>query len=193
MRVSGSDPYPWPYEGGLTGSRLALVLSGWQHHWAANSVGVSSVESHLAAASDAVASSGGWIVDLRHGSLTGASRFLPRCGSPSWASYWTRPTTLTVDASGFDGCFGSSLELELRKAGRDQIVIGGFAAELTVDSTMRSLNDRGFECLVLSDGCAPVDPLLLERALHSTTMSGGIFGAVGSTRALLDALEELRS
>ena len=63
----------------------------------------------------------------------------------------------------------------------DHLVLAGYASEVTVDSTVRTLNDRGFECLVLSDGCAPLDADLGARALRSLTMSGGIFGAHGRT------------
>ena len=53
---------------------------------------------------------------------------------------------------------------------------------------MRSANDRGFECLTLTDAVAPHDPALAARAHHSVTMSGGIFGAIGTTADLLTAM-----
>ena len=31
--VAGTDPYPWPYDGRLSGGHLALVLAGWDDHW----------------------------------------------------------------------------------------------------------------------------------------------------------------
>jgi nicotinamidase-related amidase len=68
------------------------------------------------------------------------------------------------------------------------VVLGGIASELTVDSTVRTLNDRGHECLVLTDGCAPLVASLGARAHHSLTMSGGIFGALGSVDHVADAL-----
>ncbi len=68
------------------------------------------------------------------------------------------------------------------------MLLAGFASELLLDSTLRSANDRGYECLTLSDAVAPFDPDVGERALASITMSGGIFGAVGTTAAVLDAL-----
>jgi len=72
-------------------------------------------------------------------------------------------------------------------------VLGGIASELTVDSTVRTLNDRGHECLVLTDGCAPLVASLGVRAHHSLTMSGGIFGALGTIEHVVVALASAAS
>ena len=99
---------------------------------------------------------------------------------------------LVVDAAGFDGFYGSGLDVTLRNDRRTQLVMVGFAAEVCVDSTLRSANDQGYECLVVADACAPLDPDIGHRALRSVTMSGGIFGAVGTTASLYSALVEVR-
>ena len=81
-----------------------------------------------------------------------------------------------------------SLDADLRSLGRDTLVFGGLGLETAVYSTMTGANDRGYECLALIDACAPHDPAVAERALSSITMSGGIFGAVGTSAALCAAL-----
>ena len=93
-----------------------------------------------------------------------------------------------VTATGIDGFFGSPLDHRLRAAGRDHLAIGGFGLEATVHSTLRSANDAGYECLLLTDASAPLDPALAGAAASIVTMSGGIFGALGSTTDLLAAL-----
>jgi nicotinamidase-related amidase len=111
-------------------------------------------------------------------------------GSADWElACATDAADLVIDSAGWDGCFGSTLDHQLRGGGTRTVVLGGFASEVTVDSTVRTLNDQGHECLVLSDGCAPIDLHLGARAQHSLTMSGGIFGALGTTTALLEALQ----
>jgi nicotinamidase-related amidase len=195
--VAKTQPYPWPFDGALAGPRTALLRCGWQNHWASISQRVDDVVHRLASVADTVNREGGTVIDLRHGwinSPTGRVRSgLPMVGSFGWRVYGSHGPSdhrgLTIDTAGLDGCYGSQLEHVLRTSGLDQVVLGGLAAEATVDSTLRTLNDRGFECLVLSDACAPIDHELLAHALHSTTMSGGIFGAIGDSHALITALE----
>ncbi len=95
---------------------------------------------------------------------------------------------LVVDTRSCDGFFGDHLDFELRARGRDHLLACGFAGEVLVDGTVRSANDRGYECLALRDAIVPFDPDTGERVLASVTMSGGIFGAVGSSDAVLTAL-----
>jgi nicotinamidase-related amidase len=52
---------------------------------------------------------------------------------------------------------------------------------------MREANDRGFECLIVSDATGATDRGNHEAALKMVTMQGGVFGAVVSSAALLEA------
>ena len=51
-----------------------------------------------------------------------------------------------------------------------------------VHSTMRDANDRGYECLLVADACAALDPALVEAAFSMVMHSGGIFGAYAPAR-----------
>ena len=53
---------------------------------------------------------------------------------------------------------------------------------------MREANDRGFECLVLSDCCGATDKGNHDAALKMVTMQGGVFGAVSDSATLLAQL-----
>ena len=54
---------------------------------------------------------------------------------------------------------------------------------------MREANDRGFECLVLSDCCGATDHGNHLAALKMVTMQHGVFGVVADSATLLAALE----
>jgi nicotinamidase-related amidase len=53
---------------------------------------------------------------------------------------------------------------------------------------MRDANDRGYECLLLSDCTGATDPDNYLSALHMIKMQGGVFGAVATSAALLDSV-----
>jgi nicotinamidase-related amidase len=95
---------------------------------------------------------------------------------------------LVIDTPATSGFASGALDLALRAAGCDRLLLAGWASEVLVESTLRAANDRGYECLTVSDALVPFDSWTGERALSSITMSGGIFGAVGSTAAVLAAL-----
>lgn len=190
-----TDPYPWPWDGCLDGDRLALVIAGGQAHWLGSSTGVAEARQALGAAARAVAGVGGLVVAVRHGAdpaVAGQGRrpHLPTVGTAPWALDLPAGVDLdvVVDAGGLDGFCRSGLDAVLRAHRRDHLVLAGAAAEVVVDSTLRSANDRGYECLVVADACAPIDPGTGAGALASVAMSGGIFGAVGTTAALAAAL-----
>ena len=188
--VAGSDPYPWPWDGDLSPHRLALVVCGAQEALGTACPGAGPALATIEATARSLRARGALVVWIRHGAAPGhRPTWLPEPGKPGWDLLVApEPDDLVVDAAGWDASFGSPLDHELRRTGRDHLVLAGLASEITVDSTVRTLNDRGYECLVATDACAPLDTDLGAHAFHSLTMSGGIFGALGTTAALLAAL-----
>jgi nicotinamidase-related amidase len=192
MKVLDSTvPYAWPYDGDLDPRRLALVVAGAQAGWAARSSRAADVATVLLAVATDLRAAGATVIVLRHSAPSTAGRrpFPAEAGTDEWRlTFAAGAADLVVDAAGVDGFYGGPLDDVLRARGIDHLVLGGFGHEAAVDSTLRSANDRGYECLVLTDGVAPFDEDTGAHALASVTMSGGIFGAIGTSAALALAL-----
>lgn len=186
-----ADPYPWPFDGPVDPRRLALVIAGAQYSWKRRCVDAEATAGVLGLVADAVRRAGGLVVHVRHGSAEPGDRsgLPPIRNDPSWQlATVVVPGDVVVDACGVDGFTSSSLDHELRRRHVDTLVLAGFGAEAAVSSTLRSANDRGYECLTLTDASAPFGRATGLSSLHSITMSGGIFGAIAPSVALLAAL-----
>lgn len=170
-------PYPWPYGGDLDPCRLALVVVGAQGWWSARTWEPTAALEALERTAKVVRDAGGAVVVVRR---AGFDDLLFERG----------PDDVTIGCTGMSGFAGGPLDLHLRARGRDHLAVGGLGLETAVYSTLGGANDRGYECLALADAAAPHDPAVGERALSSITMSGGIFGAVGTTTDLSQLLEE---
>jgi nicotinamidase-related amidase len=83
--------------------------------------------------------------------------------------------------------------LVLRTRGIRNLVLGGITTDVCVHTTMHEANDRGFECLLLSDGAGATDYGNHLAALKMVTMQGGVFGTIAPTAAFVDAIAGLRA
>ncbi len=186
--VEHTTPYPWPYDGGLSRSRAALVVVGWNTTWW-----------HRCHRPDLVVDPIGRLVAVVDHVVVVAPEMLPlrsSGGSLPTAAADLPPRIADVDpisAAGIDGFFGGPLDTVLRSAHCDLLLLAGLGLEAGVHSTLRSANDRGYECLLVLDACAPLDPDLVAPARSMIEMSGGIFGAVGTTDPVLAALGQASS
>lgn len=82
----------------------------------------------------------------------------------------------------------TDLEHLLRWRGITHLMFTGCTTDVCVHTTLREANDRNFQCLLIDDACASADAYAHAAAVHMTTVEGGIFGAVASTRDVLAGL-----
>ncbi len=96
---------------------------------------------------------------------------------------------IVIDKPGKGAFYATEFGDVLEKYGIENLLVCGVTTEVCVNTTVREANDRGYRCLVVSDGCASYFPEFHEMGLKMIKAQGGIFGWVADSAAVLVALE----
>ncbi len=93
-----------------------------------------------------------------------------------------------LDKPGKGAFYQTDLALILANHGIRTLIVAGVTTEVCVHTTVREANDRGYECLVVSDAVGSYIPEFHRVALDMITAQGGIFGWVADSAAVCAAL-----
>jgi nicotinamidase-related amidase len=87
-----------------------------------------------------------------------------------------QPGDIVLRKPGKGAFHATSLDAILHAQGITHLLIGGVTTEVCVQSTMREANDRGYECLLVTDCAASYFPQFHAAVVEMVVAQGGIVG-----------------
>lgn len=98
---------------------------------------------------------------------------------PGWMDFapgLVQAGDVTITKRQWGAFHGTELDLQLRRRGRDTIVLGGIATNIGVESTARQAWELGYQLIIAEDLCTSLDAAAHEFAF------GTIFPRIGLVR-----------
>ena len=93
-----------------------------------------------------------------------------------------------IDKPGKGSFHATDLDRILQHRGIKTLIVCGVTLEVCVHTTVREANDRGYECVVLSDCVASYFPEFQRVGLEMIKAQGGIFGWVSNAEKFIAAI-----
>ena len=97
------------------------------------------------------------------------------------------PGEIVIDKPGKGSFHATDLGQILSDRGIKTLIVCGVTLEVCVHTTVREANDRGYECVVLSDCVASYFPEFQRVGLEMIKAQGAIFGWVSDSQRFLAA------
>ena len=111
-------------------------------------------------------------------------------GTTLFPELYPAPGEPIVDKPGKGAFYATDFDAILKNRGIAQLIVCGVTTEVCVHTTVREANDRGYECIVVSDCVGSYFPEFHEMGLRMIAAQGGIFGWVASCEAVVAAIAE---
>ncbi|WP_326687134.1 MULTISPECIES: isochorismatase family protein [unclassified Streptomyces] len=109
--------------------------------------------------------------------------------APDWADLVPeldiQDTDIHVTKQSWGAFYGTSLDLELRRRGVTQVVLGGIATRFGVESTARAAHEHGYNVTVAVDACTD-----MSADGHRASVEG-VFPRLGETATTAEILATL--
>lgn len=101
-----------------------------------------------------------------------------------------KPVTgeLVIAKPGKGAFYATALDAELKKRGVTHLLFTGVTTEVCVQTSMREANDRGYECLLVTDATESYFPEFKKATLDMVRAQGGIVGWTATTDQVLNSL-----
>lgn len=99
-----------------------------------------------------------------------------------------QPGDIVLRKPGKGAFHATALETMLHGRGITHLLIGGVTTEVCVQTTMREANDRGYECLLITDCTASYFPEFHAAVVEMVVAQGGIVGWAAPLRAVEQSL-----
>ncbi|MEU0545524.1 cysteine hydrolase [Nocardia sp. NPDC005978] len=100
------------------------------------------------------------------------------------------PGEVVIDKPGKGAFYATELSAVLTARSIDSLLVTGVTTEVCVHTTVREANDRGYECLVVSDCVGSYFPEFQRAGLEMIAAQGGIFGWVADSAAVISTLAD---